>query len=112
MPSNLQKNWKLLQTIARNKHARSRKTQLKRAVEDNDFCRCVREICHNIVKRKVSLPLKDVKKLQKHKKSILSLAKKGQSKKLVQHHIVQSGNGFLPILIPLLSVVLERILKK
>ena len=112
MSTNLKNNWKLLQSISRNKHCGSRRTQLRNAVKDITFHKCMREICHNVMKRKVPLSLKDVRKLQKHKPAIKALAKKSTTKKKREQHIVQSGAGFLPILIPLISSILAGVLQK
>ena len=108
MSANLKQNWKLLESIARNKYSRSRKTHLKQACEDESFQHCMREICHNTVKRKVPLSLKDVRKLYKYKKSIKEIAKKRSKSR--KTHIVQGGAGFLPILIPIISSLLAGVL--
>jgi len=110
MSANLKQHWKLLESIARNKHCGSRKTQLKHAAEDESFHKCMREICHNVVKRKVPLALKDVKRLYKYKKPINEIAKKKTRQR--RKHIIQGGAGFLPILIPIISSLLASVLSK
>ena len=112
MSTNLKQHWKLLESIARNRNCRSRRTHLKQVADDESFHRCMREICHNVVKRKVPIGLKDVKKLFKFKKSIREIAKKRTTKHSRKQHIIQGGAGFLPLLIPIISSLLAGVLGK
>ena len=112
MSDNLRNHLPLLKSVAQNRNHRSRQTHLKHAANDLQFHKCMKEICRNVVKRKVPFSLNDVKKLRKFKTAIKELASNRTSRVKRKKHIVQAGAGFLPILIPIISSLLAGFLGK
>lgn len=102
MTQRLERNVPFLEVIARGT-PKQKQGILEGA--SNDLCRCLAEICHNVLKGCLNLTNREAAKLKKHKTKIrflgdrkVSLTKK---KKLVQ----QQG-GFLSLLAaPLLSII-------
>ena len=87
-----------------------RKAILKKLSEDPSFLKALREIAKNTVRRKINLSSAEVKKLQKHKRLIASIAKTKNSIDKRRKLAVKSG-GFLPILIPLIATIIGEVIK-
>lgn len=104
-----------LQFICEMKSLKERLNLLKILSQDDHFCKAIREIVRNTVKKNIRITDRDRKKLVKYRKVILALAEKqkGDKKKkprLRRRLIHQTGTGvFLPIVIPLVFEILRGI---
>lgn len=113
MSDNLKKQFHKLELVTAMKTPAARKILLTEFSKDNCFCKAVREIVKNTLKRNIKLPEKDKRKLSRHKKLILSLAKKRKNRKRTQKLIQQTGTGiFLPIVLPLVASVISDLFRK
>jgi hypothetical protein len=73
--------------------------------KDKDFVKAIKEIASNTVNKNIPLTVSDKIKLKKYKSVLLDLSYKGGKKSLVQ-----SGGGFLPLLVPIVTTVLSSML--
>lgn len=105
MSENLKSFLPVLQAIAKIKLNSDRLEVIKIFSKDKKFVKAIKEIAANTVNKNIPLTAKDKVSLRRHKQVILDLASKGGKKTLVQ-----SGGGFLPLLIPIVSTVLGSML--
>lgn len=94
------------------KTLKARKLLLSEFSDDPKFCKAVREIVRNTIKKNIRLSDRDKIKLKRYKKVILALAKRKSHEK-TKALMQQSGTGiFLPIVIPLVASVLGELLTR
>lgn len=113
MSRNLKSQFPRLEMISKMKSPKARQLMLKEFSQDRCFCKAVREIVKNTLKRNITIPEKSKAKLVKHKKLILALAEKRKSKSKTRQLVQQSGTGFfLPLVIPLVASVIGELFNK
>jgi hypothetical protein len=96
MSQNLQKYLPLFEHISQIKKHCDRRTVLSIFAKDNNFLRALEEIAVNTVEGNINLTQPQKRSLRPHKQILVSLSENRGKKE-----IVQSGGGFLSILIPL-----------
>ena len=111
MSKRLQSQWPTFQLIGNTKSPKFLKSILTHVSRNTEFCSACREICKNIVNRKVDFTGCQIRKLKKYKKVIYKLSKKKNSHQHKRKLVVQAG-GFWPIVVPLLASVVGEILRK
>lgn len=99
-----------LEFIASLKQSKLRTAVLKEFSKDPTFCRALREVAKNTLKRNVSIRGDQVKELYKHRKVIKGLAKR-KNKRSVKRKLVEQSGGFLPILIPIIATAIGEIIR-
>ena len=113
MSKTLQSQFYKLELISQLKSATSRKILLKEFSIDDSFCKAVREIAKNTVKKNIALSPFAKRRLRRYKNLILSLSRKRKSKKKVKELVQQAGKGlFLPIVIPLVASLISELITK
>jgi hypothetical protein len=75
-----------------------RKQILKSA--DNDLIKLLIECCFNTLYGNLRHSPSNIKKLKKYKAAIRKIAKPNKNLKKKKEELVQSGSGFLPVLLP------------
>lgn len=113
MSESLKSQFYKLELLSQLKSATSRKILLKEFCNDSRFCKAVREIARNTVKRNIKLSSFDKKRLRRYKNLILSLSKKRKSQTKTKALVQQVGRGlFLPILVPLVASLIGELIAK
>jgi hypothetical protein len=102
MSSNLQNYFVILERLAKTTSRKERSDIMKVFCRDKNFIKALKEICSNTVRGNLTLSLKDKNRLKKHKRVIESLA----SSKPFKRKLVQSGSGFLAVLLPLVASII------
>jgi hypothetical protein len=97
MSQRVKKYLPLLQLLAESSPT-SRKQILKSA--DDGMIKLLVECCHNTLKGGIKLSSLKIKKLKKYKKAIRVIAKPGKNLKKKKKDLIQTGSGFLSILLP------------
>jgi hypothetical protein len=105
MSQNLQKYLPLFDHISQIKVRCDRRIVFAIFAKDPNFIKALQEIALNVVEGNISLNESQKKKLAHHKNVLIDLARK-KGKRTV----VQSGGGFLPLLLPLVSEVLASLI--
>ena len=105
MSDHLIKYLPLLNVISKIRSKADRSTVLRIFAKDKEFVKAIKEIACNTVNGNIELTQPQKVKLRKYKQSLLKLA--GKSGKT---EVVQSGGGFLSLLIPIVSTVLGSML--
>lgn len=108
----LKKYWSRLELVASIKRKKLREDLLKELGKDEDFCKVIRELSRNTIKRNIPFKPVHIKQLKVHKGKIRKLAKKTKplAVKTRQDNTVQAG-GFLPVLIPIVATLLGEFLR-
>ena len=99
MPGRVSANVYALERLRRIKTVKKRKEALVCA--NQELIACLVEAIHNILQGLVPLNNNEYKKLKKHAHILRRLSRERETAKARQL-LVQKGNGFLPILLPLL----------
>ena len=108
----LERHLPTLKKLSGMKKVSARTALLKRLSDDVTVYKALREISKNIVKKNVPLTKIQKRKLIKHEKYILSLAKKGHKKKRRKVLVQQAGKGFfLPVIIPAVASIIAELIK-
>lgn len=80
---------------------------------DKKLIALICEICFNTLQGVVKLREKEKKLLEKHKKHLRQVAKKGEGWQKKKRRLLQAGKGFLTaVLSPLIGTALAALLKK
>lgn len=109
MSENLRKHMSKLQTISQVKSASLRKALMKEFSSDESFCRAMREVVKNTIKKNVPLTESQKKVLRKCKRPLLGIMK--YQKKNRRKFVEQTGSGvFLPIVIPLVAELIGSLI--
>lgn len=95
----------ILQAIAKIKAKSDRDLVIEIFAKDKNFVKAIKEIAVNTVNKNIKLTNQVKLRLKKHKEAIVKLARRGGKQSLVQ-----SGGGFLPLLIPIVTTVLSSML--
>lgn len=113
MPKLLAAQWHRLQVLAQlNKRSQAslRQQLLREFAKDDNFCRAVRLIAKNVLRKRVPLSKSQCCRLKAHKATLLGLYKCKSKNKIKRKRFASQSGGFLPWLIPLVaSVVGEAI---
>lgn len=113
MSKSLQSQFYKLELLSQLKSATSRRILLKEFSSDDRFCKAVREIAKNAVKKNIHLSSFAKRRLRRYKSLILSLSKKRKSKRKTKALVEQVGKGlFLPILVPLVASLIGELITK
>jgi hypothetical protein len=91
----------------RKSRARDRKRIIEKA--DDKVIHCICECAHNCLNSNIPLNKLQYKKLARHKHTLRRLCKTGETIKKKRSIIKQSGGFILPLLIPLLSLLIQNI---
>jgi hypothetical protein len=103
----LRKNLPKLLRLRKAKPAK-RKKLLEEA--DDSLVHCICETAHNCLNTNIPLTGAQYLRLSRHKKTLRRLTKKGESIKKKRKILKQSGGFILPLLAPVLSWLLGKIL--
>jgi len=77
----------------------------------NDFVKCLCEVCDNLLKGNIPVNKEQRKKLYRHRNTIRFLAsRKNKSLALKKRKLIQHGGAFLPILLPPLLTIAAELL--
>lgn len=110
MSDNLRKQFPRLEIISQVKRLRVRKLLLEEFSHDPNFCKAIREIVRNALKKNIRFTDKDRKRLAKYRKVIIGLSKKHKSEKRMRSYVKQTGTGvFLPLVIPLVASIISEL---
>ena len=90
----------LLKTIKLCKSRSERKTLLTILCRHKKFIKAMKVICINTVNQSIPLTEKQKNQLKKHASVISYIA---SSRRSARNHIVQSGGGFISILLPIVA---------
>lgn len=113
MSDNLKSQFFKLELISQLSSLKARKLLLSEFSKDIKFCKAVREIVKNTVRRNVRVGERDKRKLVKYKSLLLSLAKRQKNHDKMRRMIQQTGTGvFLPIVIPLVASLISSLVSK
>lgn len=112
MPELLRKYWPYLEVFNSIACAKTRKAILKEFSKDPNFCKLLRQVAKNTLRKNFEIDSPSIKKLRKQKKSIIKLTKKYKNRRQSQKVIVQRGSGFLPLVIPLLAQVIGSLINE
>lgn len=107
MSDALKKYFVVLEHLASVTSKKDRSVLLRIFSRNPLFIKALREICSNTVKGQLNLSKTDKNRLRKHKDIISCLATKG---KPVKRKLIQSGSGFLSIILPLVASVVGSLL--
>jgi hypothetical protein len=77
---------------------------------DIELIRCLCEIAENTLNNNIHLSTDQYEKLTRHKSTLRKLCKRGEGWKKKKSLIRQTGGFLLPLLIPILSVILGKVL--
>lgn len=77
---------------------------------DIELIRCLCEIADNTLNNNVQLTNAQYEKLVRHKSTLRKLCKKGEGWKKKKKIIRQTGGFLLPLLVPILSLLLGKII--
>lgn len=105
MSSNLQSFFPILEAISHIRLKADRDLVIRIFCKNKKFIKAMKEIAKNTVEGNIPLSAKDKQRLKKQKKVLIALAGKGGKRTLRQ-----TGAGFLPILIPIVSSILGSII--
>lgn len=112
MSENLKQQFPKLELLSKIKQKKLRQTLLRVLSKDEAFCKAVREITKNTLKRNIKLSDREKKRLFRYRKTILALVHKSNNNLIQRRAICQTGTGiFLPIVVPLVADLLYNILK-
>ena len=100
----------VLGTLKKKSQQSLRTALLREFSKDADFCRALRVIAKNLLRRKVPLTSRDCCRLKKHKSTIHALYRKGQSTRTKRKLAVQSG-GFLAVALPLVTTIIGELIR-
>ena len=95
----------VLTEISKIKLKTDRSTVLRIFAKDKEFVKAIKEIAYNTVNGNIELTHPQKVKLRRYKQTLLKLSGKGG-----KSEVVQSGGGFLSLLIPIVSTVLGSML--
>jgi len=95
-----EKYWELLKAVELAKSKAERETLLIVLCRHKKFIKALKVLCKNTVNQKLPLTDKQKHQLKKHASVINYIAK---SKRSAKRSIVQSGGGFISILLPILA---------
>lgn len=110
MSENLKRQLPRLEIISQVKRLRVRKLLLEEFSADPMFCKAIREIVRNALKRNIKFSAKDKRRLAKYKKVITGLSKKYKNEKRTQSLVKQTGTGiFLPLVVPLVAAIISQL---
>ena len=112
MSANLIKQWHKLELVCSFKNLKLRKAVLKEFSKDKLFCHAVREIIKNTIQKRLNLSPRDKATLRKKKALLLNIVKKRVPHKRKRQYVVQTGNGILPIVIPLVAQLIGELIRK
>ena len=113
MSENLKSQLHKLEIVSQVKSLQARKVLLKEFSNDKRFCKAVREIVRNAIKKNIPLTKKDKDKLTKYRTLILQLAKKQKSKENSRKLVYQTGTGvLLPIVVPLVASIISKLVSR
>ena len=73
--------------------------------KNKKFVKAIKEIASNTVNKNIPLSVSDKIRLKKYKQVIVDLSERGGKQCLIQ-----SGGGFLPLLVPIVTTVLSSML--
>jgi hypothetical protein len=90
-----------------------KKNQCKRILSqlENSNTKLICDICSNVVRGNVSVPEDTLKKLKKHKQTLLKLSNRKIGLPIKRKLINQRGGAFLPLLLPLISGLVGSLIK-
>lgn len=108
MDSKMEKYLLFLDFILKIRDSKDRKIVLDILLKDNGFKKIFREIAVNVVEKNVPLNDKEKKRLAKYKSVIWKL----KSRHSVRKVVTQEGEGFLSILLPIITSLLASFLNK
>lgn len=112
MSSNLKCQFLKLEIVAGLKSTKARKIILSEFSKDVNFCKAVRELVKNTVKKNIKLTESQKKKLRRYRSVLEGILKKKTSHKRRQALMCQTGTGvFLPIVVPIVASLLSELLK-
>jgi hypothetical protein len=77
---------------------------------DIELIRCLCEIAENTLNNNIHLSNAQYQKLARHKSTLRKLCKRGEGWKKKKSLIRQTGGFLLPLLIPILSLILGKVL--
>lgn len=111
MSKNLRIQFPKLELISKIKSLPARTIVLKEFSNDKRFCKAVREIVRNAIKKNIPFTKKQRDKLIKYRRLLMNLSKKKQKSKASSRRLVyQTGTGvFLPIVVPLIAELIRNI---
>jgi hypothetical protein len=89
---------------------KSRKSILLGA--DKNLVHCICECAHNTLQNNVPLTKTQYRNLAKHKKVLRRLTKKGENWSKKKKVIIQSGGFLLPLITPILTFVLSKLINE
>ena len=95
----------LLKALSKIKPATLQQKVLRKLRSDEEFVRCLREVCRNIADSIVKLSDREKRRLNRHSKVIRGIIKK-------QKKQVEQSGGFIQIAVPLLASVISSLLAK
>lgn len=107
MSEALKKYFVVLEHLAQVNNRKDRKVLLRVFSRNPLFIKALREICSNTINGGLSLSQKDKNRLRKHKDIIVCLATKN---KAVKRKLIQTGSGFLSVILPLVASVVGALL--
>lgn len=108
----LSTQWPRLQVIASLKkrcQLSLRKKLVCEFAKDPDFCKALRLLAKNIVRKNIPVSAAQCCQLKKHRKLLLALNKRGNSKTIKRKLAKQSG-GAIPFLVPIASFLVSELI--
>lgn len=87
----------LLRKLASSSSAKTRRNLIRKA--DPCFIEILRECALNVLRKNVSIPAERLRKLKRHAKTMVYVAKPRKSVRRAQRALEQRG-GFLPLILP------------
>ena len=105
MSDHLMRYLPVLTEISKIKLKEDRQQVLRIFAKDKDFVKAIKEIAYNTVNGNIVLSDAEKLSLRRHKNTLIKLSSKGGKK-----DIIQSGTGFLSLLLPIVSTVLGSML--
>lgn len=112
MPKLLKSYWPYLEVYNSIKCPKARNKILKVFCKDPKFCKLLRQVARNTLKKNFDIDEISIDKLRQQKKSIIKLTKKYKNKRQQEEILVQKGSGFLPLVIPLLAQVIGSLINE
>lgn len=109
MSSTLKKYLSDLKFISGIKNKKIRENILKELSKDEMLFNALKEMVENVVRKNIPMKSKEKRLLKKYKKTLMLYMRPKISKRKKRQIVSQSG-GFLPILVPVLSAFLSRLI--
>ena len=91
----------------------SSKPRLRRVILNNidrEFTKLISELCLNLTAGNVQLPDAIKKQTRQHQSIFRALSKRKTSQKQKRKHLVQAGEGFFTVLLPIIAGLVSNLL--